>query len=173
MVLVDTSAWIEFFRRDGDPAVKLAMKALIEELEATLCRPVEMEFLGGAHTHECPRIQSSFDILPYLRNDQKIWREAATHYATLRREGITLPWNDDLIATLALHQNCRTYTPSTMTSKRWKSTWACGFTSLATTAAFSRKTKCIDSGLFHLAVFIRAPSGSCRRRRVTPMITRK
>ena len=109
MVIVDTSAWIEFFRRDGDPAVKLAMKSLIEHLEATLCGPVEMEFLGGARPHERPRIQPRFDILPYLSNDQKLWREAATHYATLRGEGITLPWNDALIATLAIGQDCRVY----------------------------------------------------------------
>jgi len=109
MVLVDTSAWIEFFRRDGDPLVKLAMKALIEQLEATLCGPVEMEFLGSARIHERPRIQSRFDILPYLSNDQKIWREAAGHYATLRAAGTTLPWNDVIIGTLALRQGCRVY----------------------------------------------------------------
>jgi predicted nucleic acid-binding protein len=109
VVIVDTSAWIAFFRRDGDPAVKLAMKSLIEHLEATLCGPVEMEFLGGARLHERGRIQSRFDILPYLSNDQKLWRKAATHYATLRGEGITLPWNDALIATLAIGQDCRVY----------------------------------------------------------------
>jgi len=109
MVLVDTRAWIEFFRRDGDPAVKLAMKALIEELEATLSGPVEMEFFGGARPHERRRIQRRFDILPYLTNDQKIWREAATHYATLRGKGVTVPWNDVLVATLALRHKCRAY----------------------------------------------------------------
>jgi len=110
MVLVDTSAWIEFFRRDGDSAVKLAMKALVEELEATLCGPVEMEFLGGARPHERSRIQSRFDILPYLSNNQKIWRETATNYATLRSKGVTAPWNDVLIATLSLTKGCRIYT---------------------------------------------------------------
>jgi len=109
MVIVDTSAWIEFFRRDGDLAVKLAMKALIEVLEATLCGPVEMELLGGARSHERARIQSRFDILPYVNNDQKIWREAATTYAKLRSAGATLPWNDVLIATLALNKNLRVY----------------------------------------------------------------
>ena len=109
MVLVDTSAWIEFFRRDGDPAVKLAMKVLVEELEATLCGPVEMEFLGGARRRERQRIQIRLDLLPYLNNDQKIWREAATQYALLREKGITVPWNDVLVATLALRHDCRIY----------------------------------------------------------------
>lgn len=109
MVLVDTSAWIEFFRRDGDPSVKMAMKALIEELEATLCGPVEMEFLGGARLHERPRIQARLDILPYFGFDQKIWRKAASHYALLRQKGFTLPWNDIVIASLALSAGCRVY----------------------------------------------------------------
>jgi predicted nucleic acid-binding protein len=109
MVLVDTSAWIEFFRRDGNPGGKLAMKSLVESLEATLCGPVEMEFLGGASPHERPRIQSRFDILPYLKNDQKIWREAALNYTTLRTAGITIPWNDVLVSSIALRENCRVY----------------------------------------------------------------
>ncbi len=109
MVLVDTSAWIEFFRRDGDPLVKLAMQALVGELEATLCGPVEMEFLGGTRPHERPRIEARFEILPYLNHDPKLWRETVTHYATMRSAGITLPWNDLLVATLAIQQNCRVY----------------------------------------------------------------
>lgn len=109
MVLIDTSAWVSFFRRDGALETKLAMKSLIEELEATLCGPVEMEFLGGARPHERNRIQSCFEILPYLSNDQKIWRAAATTFATLRSKGLTVPWNDTLIATLAIQEDCRVY----------------------------------------------------------------
>jgi hypothetical protein len=36
MVIVDTSAWIEFFRRDGDPHVKLAVKGLLDAYECAL-----------------------------------------------------------------------------------------------------------------------------------------
>ena len=109
MVLVDTSAWIEMHRRDGAFEVKLAVRGLLDEFEATLCGPVEMEFLGGARPHERDRLQAWLNILPYLRNDQKIWRKAAAAFAKVRASGLTVPWNDVLIATLALEADCRVY----------------------------------------------------------------
>jgi len=109
MVIVDTSAWIEFFRRDGDPLVKLTMRGLLDEFEATLCGPVELEFLGGAREHEREKIQAWFNILPYATNDQKLWRKAADLWANMRKSGVTIPWNDALIATITLEQKCRVY----------------------------------------------------------------
>ena len=109
MVLVDTSAWIEFFRRDGNAEVKLAMRGLLDEFEAALCGPVEMEFLGGARPDEKEKIRSWFDVLPYVRNDLKIWRQAANTFSDLRSKGLTIPWNDAIIATLTLQQDCRVY----------------------------------------------------------------
>lgn len=109
MVIVDTSAWITFFRRDGDHFVKLSVKGLLEAFEAALCGPVEMEFLGGTRPHEMQRIQPWFNLIPYLSNDQKLWRKAANNYSTLRAKGHTLPWNDILIATIALEKGVAVY----------------------------------------------------------------
>ncbi len=109
MVLVDTSAWIEFFRRDGKLETKLAVRGLLDKYEATLCGPVEMEFLGGALPKEKTRLLSWFNILPYVRNNQKIWRQAADTYSLLRQGGLTVPWNDALIATITLGQACRVF----------------------------------------------------------------
>lgn len=109
MVLVDTSAMVEFFRRQGALEVKLAVRGLLDAFEATLCGPVELEFLGGARREEKDRIQAWLNILPYLRNDQKLWRKGAETYSRLRSEGLTVPWNDALIATLALGADCRVY----------------------------------------------------------------
>jgi len=109
MVIIDTSAWVEFFRRDGGPSVKLAVKGLLDAYQCVLCGPVEMEFLGGARPHEAERIRHWFDIIPYARHDHKIWRVAAGNYARLRAAGFTLPWNDILIATLALEKGFSVY----------------------------------------------------------------
>jgi predicted nucleic acid-binding protein len=109
MVIVDTSAWVEFFRHQGNLAVRLAVRGLLNEYEATLCGPVELEFLGGALPHERNRLQAWFNVLPYARNDQKIWRKAADLYSRMRSEGITVPWNDSLIASISLDQKCRIY----------------------------------------------------------------
>lgn len=109
MVIVDTSAWIEFFRRDGNLRTKLAVKGLLEEYEAMLCGPVEMEFLGGARPQERPKLQAWFDIVPYAPNDQKLWRKAAANYSECRAKGLTAPWNDVLIATIGLETGNRVY----------------------------------------------------------------
>jgi predicted nucleic acid-binding protein len=109
LVLVDTSAWIELHRRDGNPAVKLAVRALLDEFEAALCGPVEMEYLGGARPAERERLQAWCNVLPYIRSDQKLWRKAATNFSLLKSKGITAPWNDVLIATIAVNAECRVY----------------------------------------------------------------
>jgi predicted nucleic acid-binding protein len=109
MVLVDTSVWIELHRRDGDPGVKLAVRGLLDEFEAALCGPVEMEYLGGARPADRERLQAWCNVLPYLRNDQKIWRKAAANFSLLKQKGLTAPWTDVLIATIALDADCRVY----------------------------------------------------------------
>ncbi len=109
MVIIDTSAWVEFFRRDGDLSVKMAVKWLLDEYEGALCGPVEMEFLGGARQNEMLRIKKWFDLIPYVRNDLKIWREAAGNFAKLKAKGFTVPWNDILIGTIAKNQSIRVY----------------------------------------------------------------
>ena len=96
-------------RRDGPASVKLAVRGLLEEFEATLCGPVEMEYLGEAPLAERERLQAWCTVLPYLGNDQKLWRQAAVHFARLRKEGVTAPWNDVLVATIALEAGCRVY----------------------------------------------------------------
>lgn len=109
LVIVDTSAWIELHRRDGSLAVKLAVRGLLDEFEAALCGPVEMEYLGGARPEERERLQSWCNVLPYVRNDQKLWRKAAANFSLLKKNGVTAPWNDVLIATIALENGCRVY----------------------------------------------------------------
>lgn len=109
MVILDTSALVEFFREKGDGHVKLAVRSLFDAYEATLCGPVEMEFLGGTRPHERDRIRAWFNILPYARNDQKLWRKAADHFSLLKSKGLTAPWNDVLVATLSIELQCRVY----------------------------------------------------------------
>ena len=109
MVIIDTSAWVEFFRRDGDALIKLSVKGLLDAFDAALCGPVEMEFFGGARPHEIAEIKAAFDIMPYVRNDQKIWRKTAEAFTKVRSAGYTVPWNDLLIATIAIESHSAVY----------------------------------------------------------------
>jgi predicted nucleic acid-binding protein len=109
MVLVDTSAWIEFFRKEGDLAVKMAVANLRQEMMAAICGPVEMEFLGGARSQDRAVFERDFARLPYVRNGHLIWKDTATHYAKLREHAVTAPWNDIIIATICVNASCRLY----------------------------------------------------------------
>jgi len=68
-----------------------------------------MEFLGGARPNEFVKIKPWFDLIPYLTSDHKIWRKVADHYAKLRAEDHTLPWNDIMIATIALEKEAAVF----------------------------------------------------------------
>jgi predicted nucleic acid-binding protein len=109
MVLVDSSIWIEAARRKGDIAIKVALEGLLEEYEATLCPPVRLEVLGGARGKERQLLTHAFSILPWVDVTPETWRRAVDHAWRLRDGGLMVPWNDLLIATLAVERGCRIY----------------------------------------------------------------
>lgn len=109
MVLIDSSIWIEAARRDGDLKAKLGLKSLLGELEAVLCAPVRLEVLGGARKMERERLEHDFSFVPFLQVLDKDWLAAVENSWKLRDAGLTIPWNDILIASLALRGKMRVY----------------------------------------------------------------
>jgi predicted nucleic acid-binding protein len=65
MVLVDSSVWIELFRKKGDVMVSLALENLIEEMQACFCGIVKLEVLGGARDDEKTVVSNLGLIQPY------------------------------------------------------------------------------------------------------------
>jgi predicted nucleic acid-binding protein len=109
MVLVDSSIWIEASRRDGDLGAKVALEALLEEYEAATTSPVLLEVLGGARKEERKRMADYFAIIPHIQADAKDWDKAISFAWFLRDKGISAPWNDSLIATVALRRDSRVF----------------------------------------------------------------
>ena len=109
MVLVDSSVWIEAARRKGSAEVKCALEGLLEEYQAAVCGLVWLEVLGGALAVNRARLQSYFSVLPRLRTPEDTWDYAATHAGKLRDEGLTIPWSDVLVASVAMAHNVRVY----------------------------------------------------------------
>jgi predicted nucleic acid-binding protein len=109
MVLIDTSAWIEFLRSGGDLKVKLAVAHLRDEMQVAVCGPVAMELLGGARENDRAMLESDLALLPYLRAGERLWQDAGDNYRALRSRAVTAPWNDILIATVAITHSCRIY----------------------------------------------------------------
>ncbi|MGJ8632859.1 MAG: PIN domain-containing protein [Luteolibacter sp.] len=109
MVLVDSSAWIESLRRDGDMKVKLAVEGLLEAYEAQWCSPVRLEVLGGARKNERARLGQQFSVVPYRPSKEEDWDRAVALAWKLRGNGLNIPWLDVLIASIAIHDGIRLY----------------------------------------------------------------
>jgi len=109
MVLVDSSVWIEAARRTGDIGTKVGLEGLLEEYEAACCGVVLLEVLGGARKQDRERLEQMFRCIPYVRTDDSLWERSRRLAWKLRDAGQNLPWNDIVIASVALAQGCRVY----------------------------------------------------------------
>lgn len=102
MRLVDSSAWVEFLRRQGDPRVKQAVARLIQaDLAAYTC-PIRFELLSGVRPGEEADLEEAFAHSCHFRFEQDDWLEAAVLERQLRTKGLTVPRNDLFVATVAI-----------------------------------------------------------------------
>ena len=102
MILIDTSAWIEFLRDTGSPVCLLVNELLSEEI--AICDAVRMEVLAGArdefHLMDLRRLLARAVMLP---TDPTDYENAAALYRRCRRQGETVrKLIDCLIASVAI-----------------------------------------------------------------------
>lgn len=109
MVLVDSSAWIESLRRNGDTRVKLAVEGLLDAYEAQWCSPVRLKVLGGAREEERAHLGKRFSVIPFRPCREDDWDRAVDLAWRLRARGLTVPWLHVLIAAIAIHDCVRLY----------------------------------------------------------------
>ncbi|MFN2504813.1 MAG: PIN domain nuclease [Acidimicrobiales bacterium] len=102
MILIDTSAWVEFLRDTGSPACMRVDKLL--EGDIVTCDPVRMELLAGArdegHLNDLRKLLARASV---VASDPADYEQAAVLYRTCRRGGATVrKLIDCLIAALAI-----------------------------------------------------------------------
>jgi predicted nucleic acid-binding protein len=102
VILIDTSAWVEFLRGTGSPACE-RVDALLGTRIAT-CDPVRMELLAGArderHLNDLRRLLARASVLPTASGD---YENAAMLYRACRQSGATVRrLIDCLIAAVAI-----------------------------------------------------------------------
>jgi len=100
-VLIDTSAWVKFLREQIDPA-SIRVEQLILAGRAVLTGPVLTELLQGCKSEpeqwKLLRVMTPIRYAAVARGD---WTTAGDTLGRLRRQGVTLPLIDALIATVA------------------------------------------------------------------------
>jgi predicted nucleic acid-binding protein len=102
MKLVDSSAWIEFLRRKGDPVVKQRVAQLIEaDLAAYTC-PVRFELFSGVKREEEGDLEEAFRLSHHVPFETEDWQGAALLEREFRANGLTVPRNDLFVATVAV-----------------------------------------------------------------------
>ncbi len=109
-VLIDTSAWIDFFR-GKQSAVTDAVQLALQLGLARLCGPVKAELLQGVKTRkEKQQLSVMFDAVENLNTHELDWEVAGNTLHTLRESGITLPLTDALIAAIAIRHKAQVLT---------------------------------------------------------------
>jgi len=101
LILVDTSAWIAFFR-DQSPVADMVDRAL-EGDDAALCGPVVTELRRGFTSRvERTRYVPLIEACHQLAQPTRLWDEAGDLGFALARKGVTVKSLDLLIAAYAL-----------------------------------------------------------------------
>jgi len=109
--LIDTSAWIEYFRATGSAAAVEMRRLLSEEADqVAMCEPVAMEILSGvSDDNSHAKLERLVNGLPSLTIDSSMdFRAAAQIYRGARRAGLTIrSLNDCLISAIAIRHGAR------------------------------------------------------------------
>ncbi|MFL0294264.1 PIN domain nuclease [Mycobacterium sp. SMC-18] len=104
MILVDTSAWVEFLRNTGSSACERVDELLAQPI--AICAPIQMEILAGSrdehHLRDLRGLLARAQTLPTAPTD---YEDAAAIYRACRRRGETVrKLIDCLIAAHAIRE---------------------------------------------------------------------
>jgi hypothetical protein len=98
MILVDSTVLIDYFRTK-DAKLLRQMKAE----EGAVCGIVRAEILHGARdARHRARLRGALNALRQLSIPESLWDVVGDHLAALRAAGVTVPFTDAVIATLAM-----------------------------------------------------------------------
>jgi predicted nucleic acid-binding protein len=102
VVLVDTSAWVEFLRVGGKAKVEERVRELLLSHEAAWCEMVRLELNNGIGGDRDQKLLREFegDVI-MLETDAAVWQRSVDLARKSREKGLTVPAADLLIAACA------------------------------------------------------------------------
>jgi len=107
MVLIDSSVWIDYYQPKTSENLKSAVKKLIEADEVAINGIIVVEVLQGtASDGDYRRVLNDMTTFKEFAFNWNVLRRAAKLGFDLKRQGITVPTIDILIAATALENNC-------------------------------------------------------------------
>ncbi len=111
MILLETSALIEAWRKNGGGDAKARVESALRSGKAALCQPVVLELSAGLRKNEeFKLLQDYLDVLPLLPITDEVWQLAASRARLFRTNGLTVSNFDTLIFATAEHHNANIVT---------------------------------------------------------------
>jgi predicted nucleic acid-binding protein len=102
MIVIDSSAWIEFYSPGGNTYISDLVEDAIRRDVAAVNGIILVEIAGFASQKDQKSIESDFFGFHTLEVTGDIFLEAVTICGKLRRAGFTIPATDAIIAATAL-----------------------------------------------------------------------
>jgi predicted nucleic acid-binding protein len=109
MILVDTSVLIDYLRTKDAKVL-----ALMQRHGGAVCGIVRAEILHGAlNTGYRSRLVNALNALAQLPLPETIWDQVGDTLAALRARGVTVPFPDAVIATVAIENDVEVWARDT------------------------------------------------------------
>lgn len=106
MILVDSNVFIEFWKNPLDNQKKVFLYN-----EIAICGVIKSELLRGTSSEKQFReVFNALDCFNYLFFEESDWSKLAKLFVDLRKNGISIPFQDGMIAYLAIKNNCKLWT---------------------------------------------------------------
>jgi len=102
VTLVDTSSWIHYLRRDGEPEMKNEVRGLLLDGAVLLCPVVLAElWMGAGSQKDQTELLDLSAVLRCLPMTDKVWECSFMLARICRSKGTPVPSSDLLIASCA------------------------------------------------------------------------
>lgn len=101
MILVDTNLLIDHFNGTGS-----VLSDLVGKEDVAICGIILAELLHGISSeNERQLIQDSIKDFEWIQIDDSIWEKVGNNLNNLKKNGLNLPFQDVILATLCIEQN--------------------------------------------------------------------
>jgi len=98
MILLDTSVIIDYWRKP-----RRVVERALTQRNPCLCGVVLSELLqGAANERDVERTEQALSGFPCIDIPEGVWRELGLNLSALRQAGLKVPFQDALLATVAL-----------------------------------------------------------------------
>lgn len=106
MILVDSNIFIDYWKNPTEE-----WTSVFRQNDVAVCGVIQTELLRGSHSEkEFNQIKNALACFEYLSFSDNDWIEVSKLFVTLKKAGLSVPFQDGIIAYLADKNDCEIWT---------------------------------------------------------------